>query len=172
MDSFEGGLSILCFVNPTDINTYFYDSCEYVETQAQLAALLNLHGTNSGISVTSIAAFTANTNTNIETAYKQLCNDLYRVGVTEDIIRRKEDKILEIFRSQGMVASSKSSDSEPKDKDQALEVAYKEYCENLYRMGVTEGMVQQIKGEILEVLRSRGIVGSSNSSGNNIRDKG
>ena len=128
-----------------------------------MTALLGLYSTNSTIPVTSIAAFAANTNT--ETAYKQLCKDLYRVGVTEDMIQQTKKGILKILRSQGMVASQGTGGCEPDDEDQALEVAYKEFCKDLYRIGVTEGMIQKIKGDILEILRSRGIASSSNNSG-------
>ena len=152
-------------------------SCEYNEVQAQLAALLELHGTNSGISITSIASFVANTNS--ETAYKQFCNELYRVGATEDIVREKEDEILEILTSQGMVASSQIDGNGDQDQDQdqdrdqdlAPEMAYKEYCENLHQMGLTEDMIG--KDKILEILRSR-VVGASSQTGgsSNVGDKG
>ena len=133
-----------------------------------MAALLGFH---SGISVTSIASFAANSNT--EMAYKHFCKDLYRIGVTEDIVQQKGDEILEILRSQGMVApSSQIGGSDIEEKDQVLEVAYKEYCKNLYKIGFTDKMILQQKDEILGILRSRGMVASSNTRGSNIRDEG
>ena len=121
-----------------------------------MATLLGLHGTaNSRISIASIASLTTNTT---ETAYKQFYNDLYRIGVTEDMVRQKEDEILEILRSQGMVASSHIGDS---GKDHVLEAAYKDYCKVLYRMGFTTNMILREKDEILRILRSRGMVARS-----------
>ena len=79
-------------------------SCEYAEVQAQLAGILGLHHRSPRVSVTSIASFAANTN--IQVAYRQFCKDLYRIGVTEDIVRRKNNEILATLRSQGMVASN------------------------------------------------------------------
>ena len=146
----------------------FLCSCEYKEVQAQLATLLGLHGMNSGISVTSIASFAANTNT--ETAYKQFCKELYRIGVTEDIIQQEKDKILEILRSQGMVTSSQIGKKDGGDKDQKLEMAYKEYCKDLYRIGFTDDMIQ--KDKILGILRSRGVASSQAGGSSNIGDKG
>ena len=127
-----------------------------------MAALLGL-GTNS---VTSIAAFAATANT--ETAFEQFCKELYQIGATEDMIRQKEDKILEILSSQGMAASSQigdddTGDKDTGDKDPVLEAAYEEYCKDLYRIGVTEGLIRQKEGEIREILRSRGMVTSSNT---------
>ena len=152
----------------------FLSSCEYNEVQAQLAALLRLHSINSGISITSIASFAANTNS--ETAYKHFCNELYRVGATEDIVREKEDKILEILTSQSMVASSQIDGSggqdQDQDQDQVLEMAYKEFCDNLHSIGVTEDMILP-KAKILEILRSRGVGASSQTGGSsNIGDGG
>ena len=137
-----------------------------------MATLLGLHGTDSGISVTSIATFAANTN--LETAYKQFCEDLCQIGVTEDMIQQNEDKILEILRSQGMVASSQLNRSMVggQDQDQLLEIAYAKLCKNLHRSGATEDMLLP-KAKILEILRSRGMVASSQTGGNsNTRDKG
>ena len=68
-----------------------------------MTTILGLHDTDSTISVTSIACFAANPNT--QAAYEQFCNDLNHVGITEDIIQQKENEILETLRSQGMVAS-------------------------------------------------------------------
>ena len=94
-------------------------SCEYIEVQAQLAAVLGLHSTRSRVSVASIASFAANINT--QTAYKQFCRDLYQIGVTEDMICRKENEILEILGSQGMVARSRMGGSNAGDQGQLLE---------------------------------------------------
>ena len=78
-------------------------SCEYLELQTRLTDVLGLHRTSSRISVTSIASFVENTNTG--EAYKQFCRSLYQIGVTEDIIRKKEKEILEILGSQSTVSS-------------------------------------------------------------------
>ena len=83
---------------------YFYHSCEYLEIQAQLTAVLGLHRTNSRISITSIASFAENANT--RKAYKQFCRNLHKIGVTEDMIRQKEAEILDILRSQSSIATS------------------------------------------------------------------
>ena len=138
-----------------------------------MAALLGLHGTNSGIPISSIASFAANTNTNTETAYKRFCKDLLHTGVTEAMIQQKEDKILEILRSQGMVAESRIGCSDIGDlQDQVLEMAYKVFLENLYQIGATEDMILP-KAKILEVLRSRGVVASSQTgSSSKIEDNG
>ena len=137
----------------------FLSSCDYIKVQAQLGALLGLDGR---ISVTSIASFVANTNTSTETAYEQFCRDLYQVGATEDMMREKEDQVLEVLRSQDMVASigvggSGDQDQEQdREQDQVLEMAYKELCENLHQIGVTEDMIG--KDKILEMVRSRFMV--------------
>ena len=149
------------------MNIKYYSSCEYTEVQAQLTAIL---GPNSRISVNSIASFATSTNT--DTAYKQFCKELDKAGVTEDVLCQKEDEILEILGSHGMVASSESDDSVIGDQDQVLEAAYKQFCEDLYKMGITEAFMPP-KYEILRILRSRGMVSSSQTGGsNNIEDKG
>ena len=138
--------------------------------QAQLASLLGLHGKNS-IPVTPIAAFAANANT--ETAFEQFCKELHQIGATKDIIRQKEEKILDILRSQGMVAGSQIDGSDTGGKDQVLETAYKEYCKDLYSIGVTEDMIRQNESKIREiVLRYRGMVARDSAGGSNIGDKG
>ena len=150
----------------------FLSSCEYAVVQAQLAALLAPHGTNSEsrIPVTPIASFAANTDT--EMAYKQFCTYLHqKIGATEDIIRQKEGEILEILRSQGMIAGSQIGGSKVGDQDRKLEAAYKEFCESLYQLGVTEDM-QPSKDQILRILRSRGGVASSQSGDRNTGDNG
>ena len=148
----------------------FLSSCEYVVAQEQLAALLGLNGTTTRIPVTSIAAFAANVDT--EAANKQFCNYLCQeIGVVEDIIRQKEDKILEILSSQGMVAGSQICGSDIGDKDQVLEMAYHQYCKDLYRIGFTEDLIPP-KARILEILRSQPVAASSQSSGRSTGDKG
>ena len=160
--------SVVRFTNPLWI-LIFQSSCQYIEVRAQLAALFNLDGTNPKIPMTPIASFAANTNT--EMAYKQFCKDLYQIGVNEDMIRQNEDKLLEILRSQDMVASNQIGDSDIEDKNQVLEVAYKEYCKDLYRVGFTDDMLPP-KDKILAVLRSRGVITSSQSGSTNTGDKG
>lgn len=116
MDSFEGVLFQLFLYGKYHGYSYYYISCEYIEVQAQLAAVLGLHSTRSRVSVASIASFAANINT--QTAYKQFCRDLYQIGVTEDMICRKENEILEILGSQGMVARSRMGGSNAGDQGQ------------------------------------------------------
>ena len=151
----------------------FLSSCDYVKVQTQLAALLGFHGTaNSRVSVTSIASFAANTNT--ETAYEQFCKDLYQIGVTEDMVRRKKDIILEILGSQSIVASSQIGGSNARDQNQVLGIlgaAYKRFFQDVHHIGVTEDMLPP-KEKILGLLRSRGMVASSQSGGSNSGDKG
>ena len=69
-----------------------------------MAAILGLHHTSSRISITSIASFSAN-NTDAEAAYRQFCNDLYQIGVTEDTFSQKEDEILDALKSQEMMVA-------------------------------------------------------------------
>ena len=88
--------------HPIDINIFHF-SCAYIEIQKQLATILGLHHTNSEISVTSIASFAANTDT--QAAYTQFCKDLYQIGVKEGTILQKENEILDVFKSQGMVSN-------------------------------------------------------------------
>ena len=147
----------------------FLSSCDYLEVQTQLATLLGLHGTaNPRISITSIASFAANTT---ETAYEQFCKDLYQVGVTEDMLRRKEDRILEILRSQGMVASSRIGGSFVREQDQ-LVTAHKELCQDLYRIGITEVQVTKILGILRSRGMIRGMIAGSQSGGRNTEGKG
>ena len=89
------------------------------------------------------------------------------------MIRDKENKILDILKSHGMVASSqiRDSDRDIGDKDQELETAYKEYCKDLYRIGFTDDMILQQKDKILGILRSRGAVSQTGGS-SEIGDKG
>ena len=94
-------------------------------------------------------------------AYKQFCGDLYQIGVTEDIVQLKKDEILDALRAQRIIASGGIGGSDIADQDQLLEMAYKEYCEDLYRMGFTDKMILQQQDEILGILRSRGMATSS-----------
>ena len=65
-----------------------------------------------------------------------------------------------------------NSGSDIEDQDVVLETACKQFREDLHRMGVTEAFMPP-KDEILRILRSRGIVSSSQTgSCNNIGDKG
>ena len=168
MGSSEGVLSVVCLTNPIDINTYFYSSCEYNETKAQLTALLGLHGTaRTRISITSITAFAANSNTNTETAYKQFQEDLCQRGVPENLIQEKEDKIREILKSQGMVARRQIVSSDTGAKDQVLETAYETYCKHLYELGFTKELIPP-KAWVLKTLKSQGVASSQSSD----KDKG
>ena len=82
------------------------------------------------------------------------------------MIWQKEDQILEILKSQGIVVSSRIGGS---DKDQALEMAYHEYCKHLYEIGFTEALIPP-KDSILEILRSRGVVASTQCGDGNTQD--
>ena len=101
-------------------------------------------------------------------AYKQFRNDLSQIlsqiGVTEDI-RQKEYQIHEILKSQGIVVSRIGGS----DRDQALEMAYHEYCKHLCEIGFTEDLIPP-KARILEILRSRGVVASTQSGEGNTGD--
>ena len=79
-------------------------SCGYLEIQAQLATILGLYHTSSRISITSIASFATHTNT-VE-AYKEFCENLSQIGVTDEIIQQKENDILDVLKSQGVVSST------------------------------------------------------------------
>ena len=92
--------------------------------------------------------------------------------------RQKGGEILEILRSQGMVASSEIGGSKSGGQDQVLETAYLQFRKDLYEMGITEALMPP-KDEILKILRSRGMVSSSQSGGSsdisggsNIGDQG
>ena len=141
---------------------YSHFSCEYTEVQAKLTDLLGLHGTKSRISVTSIASFAASTKTDTDIAYRQFCKDLEGFGIREDVIHQKGDQILEILESQGMVSSGEPDGNDIEDEvDEVLETAYKNYCDGLYQLGFTEALIPP-KDEILKILKSQGIVSSSN----------
>ena len=128
-----------------------------------MTTLLGLDGANSRISITSIASFAANTNPG--TAYRQFCEDLDKVGVTEEMIHQSEDNILEILGSQGMVASGDDDGSNIEDQDDLeLETAYVQFCEGLYRAGMTEALMPP-KDEILKMLKSRDMDFTSFTSG-------
>ena len=132
-----------------------------------MATLLRFQTTR--IPVSSIATFAANPD--IEVAYKQFCEGLNQIGVIEDMVQQKKGEILEILRSQCMVASIQICGNDTGDKDQVLETAYHKFCEDLYQMGLTKDDIPP-KARILEILRSRGVVGSSQSGGRNTGDTG
>ena len=160
-------------INPMYINTCCYESCKYSLTRTELAALLGLDGMKS-IPVTPIVSFAANADT--EMAYKQFCRDLFQIGITNDIIRQKGDEILEILRSQGMVDNSQIVASDTRDEeDKILETAYKQFCEELFQIGVTEDLIPP-QYKVLGILRSRSIVAGrqsvGQSSGRNAEDRG
>ena len=84
---------------------FFYHSCDYLRCQTQLAAILGHQ-----ISIASIASFSAKTGT--KAAYKKFCEELYGCGVTKDLVRQKEDEILDTLRSQGMIARNTRGQSQ------------------------------------------------------------
>lgn len=71
-----------------------------------MAAILDLHPSSSGISVTSIASFAAEANTNTQATYNQFRKDLCQAGVPEDTIQQKEGEILDALKPQGIVTSN------------------------------------------------------------------
>ena len=87
-----------------------------------MAAVLGLPHTNSRVSITSISSFAANLNTQM--AYKQFFKVLHQIGVTEDTIHQKEDEILKILKSQGMVASNQIDGSHTGSHGQLLEAGH------------------------------------------------
>ena len=91
------------------ITSLSYLSCEFLEIQAQLTDILGLRRTNSRVSVVSIATCVENNNT--RRAYKQFCENLYKIGITEDTITQKEEEILAILGSQSVVPSSQPGGS-------------------------------------------------------------
>ena len=101
-------------------------------------------------------------------SYKHFCKDLCQIGITEEIIRRKENKILEILKSQGMVASSQIIASDTTEEDRQLEVAYKQLYEELFQIGVPEALIPP-KYKVLDVLKCRCKVASGAS---NTEEKG
>ena len=82
------------------------------------------------------------------------------------MVRQKEEQILKILKSQGIVARRQIGSS---DQDEALETAYHEYCKHLHEIGFTEDLIPP-KARILEILRSQGAVGSSQSGDRNAED--
>ena len=50
-------------------------------------------------------------------------------------------------------------------------MAYKQFCKNLYQIGITEDMILEKEQEILEILRSQGTVASGQIGGSNIGDQ-
>lgn len=50
--------------------------------------------------------------------------------------------------------------------------AYKQFCRNLYQVGVTENMIRQKEKEILEIFRTKSIVASSQTGDSNIGNQG
>ena len=94
-------------------------SYEYIETRARLTVILGLHHTTEGISLTSIAAFAMNPNT--LAAYKQLCEGLHQIGVTEEMLHLKEKEILACLKSQGMVAGDQIRGKNIQDQSRLLE---------------------------------------------------
>ena len=87
-------------------------------------------------------------------------------------MHQKKDKILEILRSLGIVASGGSDGSNIEDQDQELETAYEQFCQGLYEAGMTKALMPP-KDKILKMLKFRGMVSSSQTGGSgNTGDKG
>ena len=58
--------------------------------------------------MTSITSLAANPNT--QAAYKQFCKDLCQGGVAEAMVQRKENEILDVLKSHGMIANNQCED--------------------------------------------------------------
>ena len=93
-------------------------SYEYIETRVRLTVILGLHHTTERISLTSIASFAMNPNT--LAAYNRFCEDLYQIGVTEEMILLKEKEILVLLKSQGMVAGDQIDGKNIQDQSRLL----------------------------------------------------
>ena len=85
-----------------------YLRCEFLEMQARLTDVLCLHHTDSRVSLDSITSFAGSINT--KKAYKKFCKSLYQIGVTAEMISRKEREILNIFQPQCTATSSQIDD--------------------------------------------------------------
>ena len=81
--------------------------------QAQLNTLLGLHRTNSSVSIDSVTSFARSINT--KKAFKELCQNLYHIGVRADLIKEKESEILNIFKPQNTATSSQIDDNNTTD---------------------------------------------------------
>ena len=90
-------------------------SCDLNEMQAQLYTILGLHHTTSR---DSIAPFPLSLNT--KRTYKKLCEDLFAMGVTADMIKEQRKDIQDTF--QDAASSSKMGDSTFLDPDQLPEI--------------------------------------------------
>lgn len=69
--------------------------------------------------------------------------------------------------SNQIVATSDTTDRE----DHILETAYKQFCEELFHIGVTEDLIPP-KYKVLGILRSRAKVASPQGGGGNNGNKG
>ena len=67
----------------------------------------SLFRTNSRVSINSIASFAGSVNT--KKAFKTFCNDLYGVGVTEEVISQKKAEILNMLVPQNTATSDDSN---------------------------------------------------------------
>ena len=63
--------------------------------------MLGLHRINSVVTLDSIEQ-----DEDTKKAYRQFCKNMHQIGVTEDMIRQKENEILGILRSSSMAANS------------------------------------------------------------------
>ena len=61
--------------------------------------VLGLNNANARISLDSISSFAGSTNT--KRAFKRLCKDLCKIGVTADTIRQNESEIFNICKPGG-----------------------------------------------------------------------
>ena len=76
------------------------------------ARLTGLFRTNSRVSITSFAG-----SINTKTAYKRFCKKLHQIGVTSEMISKREDEILNIFQSEGAASSSQIGGDAIKESD-------------------------------------------------------
>lgn len=90
---------------------FLYFSCEFLEMQAQLNNLIDLHRSTSRSSITSFVGSTAT-----KEAFKQLCQNLYQMGVRAKMIKEKESEIVRIFKLQNTTISGHIDDSNIADQ--------------------------------------------------------
>ena len=106
-------------------------SCEFLEMQSRLNDVLGLpvHHTNPRVSIDSITSFAGSINT--KKAYKKFCKNLYRIGVTSEMISQKEGEILNIFNSQDTAISGQIENSNIADQSQFPVVSHFFCCSYL-----------------------------------------
>ena len=75
-----------------------------------------MHRSTSRASIDSITSFAGSINT--KKAFKTFCKDLYKIGVTAEVINQRKDEILEIFKPQNTTIGDQIDDSNDADESQ------------------------------------------------------